>query len=118
MKIVKQLWHDDAGFVVSTELILVATILVIGLIVGLSTVRNSVVNELSDVAAAFDNVSQGVGVKGVRGHGSAVAGWKFIDQLDFCNATTDGGSGNVAACIVHQAPTSEGTDLTYDPSGG
>ena len=30
--LVMRLWHDEAGFVVSTELILIATIVVIGLI--------------------------------------------------------------------------------------
>ena len=34
MKLLRRLWTDEAGFVVSTELVLVATVLVIGLLVG------------------------------------------------------------------------------------
>lgn len=48
--ILTQLLHDETGFIVSAELVLVATILVIGLIVGLSEVQHAVVQELNDVA--------------------------------------------------------------------
>ena len=41
-----RLWRDEAGFVVSTELVLIATILVIGLITGLVTVRDAVAEEI------------------------------------------------------------------------
>ena len=46
-------WSDEAGFIVSTELILIATILVIGMLVGLVSVRDQVVQELADVAEAI-----------------------------------------------------------------
>jgi len=39
----RALLNDEAGFVVSAELVLIATLLVIGLIVGLSEVQHSVV---------------------------------------------------------------------------
>ena len=43
--VLKQFAHDEAGFIVSAELILIATIAVLGLVVG-----------LSEVAAAINNV--------------------------------------------------------------
>ena len=43
MKMFRKLWKDEAGFIVSAELVLVATMLVIGMIVGLTVVRNQVV---------------------------------------------------------------------------
>ena len=36
MSLLHRIWMDEAGFVVSTELVLIATILVIGLVVGLA----------------------------------------------------------------------------------
>ena len=42
-----KLWKDEAGFLVSAELIFVATILVIGLVTGLVAVRNAVTSELT-----------------------------------------------------------------------
>lgn len=54
----QRLWNDEAGFVVSAELVLVATLLVIGLIVGLSEVQHALVQELNDVADAFGSVNQ------------------------------------------------------------
>ena len=53
-----QLYKDEAGFIVSAELILVATITVIASVVGLAEVSNSINNELQDVAGAFDSVNQ------------------------------------------------------------
>ncbi len=38
----KSLFNDENGFVVSAELILVATIVVLGLIVGLAEVRQAI----------------------------------------------------------------------------
>ncbi len=54
----RQLLNDDAGFIVSAELVLVATLLVIGLIVGLSEVQHAVVAELNDVADAIGELNQ------------------------------------------------------------
>ena len=53
-----QLFRDEAGFVVSAELVLIATILVIGMVVGLSEVSHGVNNELNDVGDAFGSVNQ------------------------------------------------------------
>jgi hypothetical protein len=35
----RQLWFDESGFILSAEFIIIATILVIGLVAGLSSVR-------------------------------------------------------------------------------
>ena len=68
------LWTDDAGFVVSAELVLVATILVIGILVGLVTVRDQVVHQLADVAAAVAQFNQSYSFSAITGHTSSVAG--------------------------------------------
>ena len=47
------LWSDQRGFVCSTEVILLGTILLIGTIVGLVALRNQVVQEFGDVGTAL-----------------------------------------------------------------
>ncbi len=95
----KRFWSDDAGFVVSAELILVATVAVIGLLVGLAAVRDGVVSELSDVAGAIQDVNQSYSIDGVVGHNANTAGFNFLDGTDECdnNDQTGGAADN---CIT------------------
>ena len=87
MKLFRNLWADDAGFIVSAELVLVATILVIGLIVGLTSLRNQIVQELVDVGQAIGSVSQSFAFAGVAKHGVAwTDGSGYDDKRDFCQA--------------------------------
>ena len=99
MRVLQRLWQDDAGFIVSAELILVATVLVIGLLVGLNAVRNSMINELADVAAAIDSVNQSYVVQGVTGHAAATSGSQFSDASDFCDEPTPV-PGSTLNCIL------------------
>jgi len=47
MNMLTKFWNDEAGFVVSSELrVNSGTILVLGVVVGLATVRDQVVQEL------------------------------------------------------------------------
>ncbi|MCX7420467.1 MAG: hypothetical protein NT013_13150 [Planctomycetia bacterium] len=55
----KKLLDDENGFVVSIELVLIATILCLGMIVGLTEVSRAVTNELVDVANAYNHMNQG-----------------------------------------------------------
>lgn len=80
-----KLWNDEAGFVVSAELVLIATILVLGMIVGLVSVRDQVVQELGDVAIAFGLLNQSYSFSGITGHTSSTAGAYFDDTTDFCD---------------------------------
>jgi len=53
-----QLWNDQRGAVISIELILLSTIVVIGIIVGLATYRDSVMQELADTGIAISVLDQ------------------------------------------------------------
>ena len=89
MKLLRRLWNDEAGFVVSSELVLVATMLVIGLVVGLTSLRNQVVQELADTGAAIGMISQGYEYTGTIKTGFANtdgSGWD--DLTDQCQTTT------------------------------
>ena len=111
MKLVQRLWNDEAGFIVSAELVLIATVLVIGMLVGLVTIRDQVVQELGDVADAISEIDQSYSYSGVVGHASSTSGTIFNDTHDFCE--TPGGSdqvpGSEPQCIEINAvaPTQE-----------
>jgi Flp pilus assembly pilin Flp len=86
------LFHDEAGFIVSSELVLIATLLVIGLIVGLSEVQHSIVSELNDVSEAVGGMNQSYrfsGFHSYKSQGKGVkaifAGSSFRDQRDECD---------------------------------
>jgi hypothetical protein len=88
-RLLSQLHHDEAGFIVSAELVLVSTILVVGLVVGLAEVSNGVNEELEDVGAAFGAVSQSFHFSGWSGHKGCMTGSKFHDSYDFCDGECD-----------------------------
>ncbi|MCA9004571.1 MAG: hypothetical protein KDA70_04800 [Planctomycetaceae bacterium] len=108
MKMFQQFWNDENGFVVSTELVLIATVLVLGMIVGLTTLRDQVIAELADVAAAFSNSNQSYSFSGITGHSSSTAGSLFNDNTDFCDVDTMTG-GTFAHCITIVTAEPEGT---------
>jgi len=93
--------RNQKGFIVSTELMLIATIVVIGLIVGLQAVRVSVVTELADVSGAIASVAQTYSFSGAAGHHASTNGSSYQDAADTCDDA--GGSqptGQNARCVV------------------
>lgn len=107
----RSLWNDESGFIVCSELVLVATVLVIGLLVGMVEVRNALTNELNDVGNAVGSANQSYEYSGLsngvlNGNGclSYVAGSRFVDH-------TDGNDGNGTSDFsCHVAP---GERITY-----
>jgi hypothetical protein len=91
--------------------LLVASILVLGVVVGLASVRDSVVTELADVAQALANVNQSFSFSGTSGHHAFSGGGAFNDRADFCDrrdADSDKGNSKcVRICSVGAAPESE-----------
>jgi hypothetical protein len=96
-----KLWNDEAGFIVSAELVLIATILVLGMIVGLVSVRDQVVQELGDIALAIGVINQSYSFSGITGHTSSTAGSIMQDTSDVCDTGGDP-LGQPAACISVQ----------------
>lgn len=91
----KTLWNDEAGVILSAELVLVATILVLGMIVGLVELQCSIVSELSDLSSAFGNLDQsyktsGFGSsKGSKQFKSRTYGSAYTDRADTCDCDTN-----------------------------
>jgi hypothetical protein len=85
----KSLFNDENGFVVSAELILIATIAVLGLVVGLAEVRQAVSEELEDVASAIGAMNQSYTYAGLKSPKSCISGSRFFDDMDFCDGQFD-----------------------------
>lgn len=85
---VKKLWSDEHGVILSAELVLISTILVLGLITGLVELQCSIVAELSDLASAFGNLDQSYQISGFassKGNGQFKArthGASYSDRAD------------------------------------
>jgi len=62
--IVNKLWRDDQGALLASEYLVVGTIVGIGVVVGLTGVRNAVNEELTELGNAYLSISQGFGYSG------------------------------------------------------
>ena len=79
-----RLWRDEAGFVHSSESVLMGTILTIGSIAGLVTVRDTVATEFGDLATALLDMNHSYSYAAIETDCGAVAGSSFVDLRDFC----------------------------------
>lgn len=89
LTLTKRFWHDEGGFIVSAELVLITTIGVLGMIVGLNSVATAINSELNDISNAFGTIDQSYWYSGLVkwGH-SGVPGSAYADARDFCDCTT------------------------------
>src|SRR6478672_11743396 len=83
MKMLHRLWADESGAILSSEVMLVSSILVIGVICGLGSLRDSVTTELADLAQALGNVNQSFSFSGTQGHHTFNGGGQFIENTDY-----------------------------------
>lgn len=80
LKLTRDLWTDEGGFLISMELVLIATIGVLGLIVGLSCLSNAVVGELQDLGWSVRSLNQSYYFGGFRGCKSWVPGSSYVSR--------------------------------------
>lgn len=91
--------NDDSGFIVTIELVLITTIVVIGLIAGLTVVRDAIVSELADVGGAIQDLNQSYSLRGVSSRSATTAGSDYHDKSDWADSA-DSQSGQMDNCIV------------------
>ena len=89
--IMRKLFNDEAGFIVSAELVLVLTIGVLGTVVGLASFRDAISTEMCDLASAFGAMDQTFNFRSLskpggtaKGHGQ-VFGAGYADKTDDCD---------------------------------
>src|SRR3974390_2700051 len=86
-KIIAKLWNDEGGALISVEWVFVATILVLGVTVGLVAVRNAVNSELAEAANAFSALNQS---------------YSFCGPRSSCGCSYPAGSAAQDNCFGHQ----------------
>lgn len=86
------LWKDQHGVVVSAELIVICTVLVLGLLVGLTSLRDQVVQEFADISAAIGALDQSYSFAEDSDPDCRVAGSSFVDAADFCDVGDPAGA--------------------------
>ena len=95
LQVLRRLWGDTRGAMAPADLILMTAITAIGVIVGLVIVRDSVVQEMGDVAVALDNVDQSFGVQVVMSGVGTVYTALYVDDA----ATLLDPVGSEPACL-------------------
>jgi hypothetical protein len=98
--VLRRLWNEQDGAILSAEIVLVASILVLGTIVGLASLRDAIVTELADVAQAIANIDQSFSFSSVTGHHTFTAGSVFNDTLDFCDGIHQNDHVRNSKCVV------------------
>ena len=96
----KRLWNDDGGATISAELALVGTILVIGVIVGLSAVQDAVNTELADLGQAIGEIDQSYTHGGTTGHHASVANFGCEDLIDPCDDAVSTNQNDGTRCLT------------------
>ena len=123
LPILVQKFKNQSGFALTSELILIVTILVIGGIVGMVTVRDSVTAEMHDVAEAIGELDQSYDFDGILNSQTTaiIAGSSWSDAAD-TNAGDDRGWGFVTAGVegnnsgTNTSPDGNGVGGTVDPT--
>ena len=83
-RILSRLWRDESGFLASSETVLLGTILIIGTIAGLTTVRDTVATELGDIGVSLLRMDHSYSYAPVVTDCGTVAGSVYLDRRDFC----------------------------------
>jgi Flp pilus assembly pilin Flp len=78
-KMMQRLWQDDQGALIAAEYLFVATILVIGTVVGLAGLREAINTELTELGNAILSISQGFTVSGMSGDSGSFDGFGTFD---------------------------------------
>ena len=74
-----RMWNDDRGALIATEYLFVATLLIIGTVVGLTNLRDAVNAGMSQLANGILALSQGYTISGVTGCCNSTDGSQAID---------------------------------------
>ena len=100
----KKFWNDEAGAIISAELAIVLTIVVIGMVTGLSSLRDAVITELADVGSAIASLDQSYTVSGATSHSASTSNSGFADTTDFCDGTTGTAVTNERCLVIGLVP--------------
>jgi hypothetical protein len=106
------MWRDETGVIATTDLALLTTIVVIGLIVGLASFRDQVVQEFADIASGVATLNQSFSYAGtvitLNGQSASIAGSQFIDGTDSCDQGENMAANSVCVDVASVQASHEG----------
>lgn len=76
-EILRRLIRDEAGWIGTIEFVLMTTLLALGLIVGLATYRNALLQEYGDLSGALLHLDQSFSING-EGYTDSVPGYASL----------------------------------------
>jgi hypothetical protein len=85
-----KLWRDDCGALITVEWLFVGTILVIGLVAGLGSLRNHITNELDEFGSSVSTLNQCYSVLGLTSCASGTCSYGAADQPDVEDTVSKG----------------------------
>lgn len=105
LNLLKALRQDEYGVILSTEIVIIGSILVIGLITGLTCLQRSVNEELKDVAGAIGALDQSYAFSGHQKPGlvGRCCAWTAGSSYLNCEAGAAGFRTEIAGCCNHGA---------------
>ena len=80
MRILSELWNDEAGVIMSAEAVVLGTVGVVGLTAGLSVAAKAVNSELQDLGFAIRSLDQSYEIHATQGCGAYTAGSSFKQE--------------------------------------
>jgi len=105
----------QAGFIVTVELLLITVVLVVGLVTGMTKLRDQTIAELSDTGSAIGSINQSYTVQGTEWSENlqiaATSGFAFADAVDLETATSVGGDGSLVVYTGSPAASTSDTAL-------
>lgn len=88
--LLQRFWNDERGAVGAAEVILIMTILTIGVLVGLTSLRDATIAEFADYAAALASLNQSYSLSALSvswgGTTLTTAPSVYTDAVDFCDS--------------------------------
>jgi len=101
MRQMLKMWNDDCGStLVTSEILFIFTILVLGTITGLVAVRQALISELTETAQALLALNQSYSFSGQTNCESSTAGSSASDTVD----TIHEGSVGASTASIEQTP--------------
>ena len=80
MSLLKSLWNDETGSILSAELVLLGTLGVVGATVGIKTAATAINAEMHELAFAFRSLNQSYSYTGFKSAYACTAGSAFVQQ--------------------------------------
>ena len=110
LNLLKALRQDENGVILSTEIVIIGSLLVIGLITGLTCLQKAVNGELQDVANAIGSLDQTYSFSAHRksGFGGQCCAYTAGSAFNNCEENQDG-CGDIVGCHAIGVPLHDGS---------